>query len=93
MFNSKHFRKLLALTTALALTATVGLSVMAQAETTKHFSVIEAASDQDSLSEREISKQCSTTNVASEPEAPEARTATSSPTTTSSPARTRLRSM
>ena len=68
MFNSKHFRKLLALTTALALTATVGLSVMAQAETTKHFSVIEAASDQDSLSVTEIAKKCRTSIVAIETE-------------------------
>ena len=68
MFKSKHFRKLLALTTALALTATVGLSVMAQAETTKHFSVIEAASDQDSLSVTEIAKKCRTSIVAIETE-------------------------
>ena len=68
MFNSKHFRKLLALTTALALTATVGLSVMAQAETTKHFSVIEAASDEDSLSVTEIAKKCRTSIVAIETE-------------------------
>lgn len=68
MFNSKHFRKLLALTTALALTATVGLSVIAQAETTKHFSVIEAASDQDSLSVTEIAKKCRTSIVAIETE-------------------------
>ena len=68
MFQSKHFRKLLALTTALALTATVGLSVIAQAETTKHFSVIEAASDQDSLSVTEIAKKCRTSIVAIETE-------------------------
>ena len=68
MFQSKHFRKLLALTTALALTATVGLSVIAQAETTKHFSVIEAASEQDSLSVIEIAKKCRTSIVAIETE-------------------------
>ena len=68
MFQSKHFRKLLALTTALALTATVGLSVIAQAETTKHFSVIEAASEQDSLSVTEIAKKCRTSIVAIETE-------------------------
>ena len=68
MFQSKRFRKLLALTTALALTATVGLSVIAQAETTKHFSVIEAASEQDSLSVTEIAKKCRTSIVAIETE-------------------------
>ena len=68
MFKSKHFRKLLALTTALALTATVGLSVMAQAETEKHFSVVEAASEQDSLSVSEIAKKCRTSIVAIETE-------------------------
>ena len=68
MFQSKRFRKLLALTTALALTATVGLSVMAQAETEKHFSVVEAASGQDSLSVSEIAKKCRTSIVAIETE-------------------------
>ena len=68
MFKSKHLRKLLALTTALALTATVGLSVMAQAETEKHFSVVEAASEQDSLSVTEIAKKCRTSIVAIETE-------------------------
>ena len=68
MFQSKRFRKLLALTTALALTATVGLSVMAQAETEKHFSVVEAASEQDSLSVSEIAKKCRTSIVAIETE-------------------------
>lgn len=68
MFQSKRFRKLLALTTALALTATVGLSVMAQAETEKHFSVVEAASEQDSLSISEIAKKCRSSIVAIETE-------------------------
>ena len=68
MFQSRRFRKLLALTTALALTATVGLSVMAQAETEKHFSVVEAASEQDSLSVTEIAKKCRTSIVAIETE-------------------------
>ena len=68
MFQSKRFRKLLALTTALALTATVGLSVMAQAETEKHFSVVEAASGQDSLSVSEIANKCRTSIVAIETE-------------------------
>ena len=64
----KHFRKLLALTTALALTATVGMSVIAQAETGKHFSVIEAASSQDALSVSEIAKKCRASVVAIETE-------------------------
>lgn len=65
----KHFRKVLALTAALALTATVGLSAIAQAESAgKHFSIVEAASAQDSLTIPEIARKCRTSVVAIETE-------------------------
>lgn len=63
----KNIRSLVALTAALALTATAGFSVMAQAETgDKHFSVVEAASNEDSLSIPEIAKKCRSSVVAIE---------------------------
>ena len=65
----KNIRSIVALTAALALTATAGFSVMAQAETyDKHFSVIEAASNEDSLSIPEIAKKCRSSVVAIETE-------------------------
>ena len=65
----KNIRSIVALTAALALTATAGFSVMAQAETNdKHFSVIEAASNEDSLSIPEIAKKCRSSVVAIETE-------------------------
>lgn len=65
----KNIRSLVALTAALALTATAGFSVMAQAETgDKHFSVVEAASNEDSLSIPEITKKCRSSVVAIETE-------------------------
>lgn len=65
----KNIRSLVALTAALALTATAGFSVMAQAETgDKHFSVVEAASNEDSLSIPEIAKKCRSSVVAIETE-------------------------
>ena len=65
----KNIRSLVALTAALALTATAGFSVMAQAETgDKHFSVVEAASNEDSLSIPEIAKKCRSSVVAIEKE-------------------------
>ena len=65
----KNIRSLVALTAALALTATAGFSVMAQAETgDKHFSVVEAASNEDSLSIPEIAKKCRSSVVEIETE-------------------------
>ena len=65
----KNIRSLVALTAALALMATAGFSVMAQAETgDKHFSVVEAASNEDSLSIPEIAKKCRSSVVAIETE-------------------------
>ena len=65
----KNIRSIVAPTAALALTATAGFSVMAQAETNdKHFSVIEAASNEDSLTIPEIAKKCRSSVVAIETE-------------------------
>ena len=65
----KSIRPLIALTAALALTVTAGMSALAQADNTdKHFSVIEAASNEDSLTIPEIAKKCGTYVVAIETE-------------------------
>ena len=66
---SKSIRPLIAMTAALALTVTAGMSALAQADNTdKHFSVIEAASNEDSLTIPEIAKKCGTSVVAIETE-------------------------
>ena len=65
----KSIRPVIALTAALALTVTAGMSALAQADNTeKHFSVIEAASNEDSLTIPEIAKKCGTSVVAIETE-------------------------
>ena len=65
----KSIRPLIAMTAALALTVTAGMSALAQADNTdKHFSVIEAASNEDSLTIPEIAKKCGTSVVAIETE-------------------------
>ena len=65
----KSIRPLIAMTAALALTVTAGMSALAQADNTdKHFSVIEAASNEDSLTLPEIAKKCGTSVVAIETE-------------------------
>ena len=65
----KSIRPLIAMTAALALTVTAGMSALAQAANTdKHFSVIEAASNEDSLTIPEIAKKCGTSVVAIETE-------------------------
>ncbi len=65
----KSIRPLIAMTAALALTVTAGISALAQADNTdKHFSVIEAASNEDSLTIPEIAKKCGTSVVAIETE-------------------------
>ena len=64
----KHSRKIIALTAALALTSTMGLAALAQAETGKSFSIVEAASNQDSLTIPEIADKCRTSVVAIETE-------------------------
>lgn len=65
----KSIRPLIAMTAALALTVTAGMSALAQSDNTdKHFSVIEAASNEDSLTIPEIAKKCGTSVVAIETE-------------------------
>ena len=65
----KSIRPLIALPAALALTVTAGMSALAQADNNeKHFSVIEAASNEDSLTIPEIAKKCGTSVVAIETE-------------------------
>ena len=62
-----HFRALVALTAALALTATAGLTVLAQAEDTPKFAIVESADDS-ILSVREIAQKRRTSVVAIETE-------------------------
>ncbi len=62
-----HFRALVALTAALALTATAGLTVMAQAENAPKFAIVESADDS-VLSVREIAQKRRTSVVAIETE-------------------------
>ena len=65
----KSIRPLIAMTAALALTVTAGMSALAQADNTDNlFSVIEAASNEDSLTIPEIAKKCGTSVVAIETE-------------------------
>ena len=69
MFKASRFKRVFALTAALALTASIGLSSVGQAENTqKHFSIVEAAADQNALSIPEIAKKCRTSVVAIETE-------------------------
>ena len=69
MLNLSRFKRVFALTAALALTASIGLSAVGQAESTeKHFSIVEAAADQNALSIPEIAKKCRTSVVAIETE-------------------------
>ena len=68
MRTPRHFRSIIALTAALALTATAGLTVLAQAEeSNKAFSIVESQST-DVLSVPEIAKKCRTSVVAIETE-------------------------
>ena len=64
----KSIRPLIAMTAALALTVTAGMSAAQADNTDKHFSVIEAASNEDSLTIPEIAKKCGTSVVAIETE-------------------------
>ncbi len=69
MSNFRSFRKLAALTTAIALISTASLFTFASAENSgKHFSIVEAASRENALSIPEIAKQCRTSVVAIETE-------------------------
>ena len=67
MFRS--FRRLAALTMAIALVSTTSLFTLASAEGSgKHFSIVEAASQENALSITEIAKKCRTSVVAIETE-------------------------
>ena len=69
MRTTRSFRKSLALTAALALAVTASVTTFAVAESKdKHFSIVEAASNADSLSVSEIAKKCRTSVVAIETE-------------------------
>ena len=69
MFKASNFKRVFALTAALALTTAIGLSSIGQAENNeKHFSIVEAAADQNALSIPEIAKKCRTSVVAIETE-------------------------
>ena len=69
MRTTRSFRRFLALTAALALAVTASVSTFAVAEgKDKHFSIVEAASNADSLSVSEIAKKCRTSVVAIETE-------------------------
>jgi len=66
MFKSRSFRRLAAMTVAIALAITASVSSLAVAE--KHFSIVEAASQENALSIPEIAKKCRTSVVAIETE-------------------------
>ena len=69
MRTTRSFRKFLALTAALALAVTASVTTFAVAESKdKHFSIVEVASNADSLSVSEIAKKCRTSVVAIETE-------------------------
>ena len=69
MFTASRFKRLFAFTAALALTASIGLTTIGQAENAeKHFSIVEAAADQNALSIPEIARKCRTSVVAIETE-------------------------
>jgi len=69
MSKKYSFRRLAAMAAALALTLTASVSSLALAENTgKHFSIVEAASQENALSIPEIAKKCRTSVVAIETE-------------------------
>ena len=69
MRKTRSFRRLAAMALALALAATASVAALASAEDNgKHFSIVEAASQADSLSIPEIAKKCRTSVVAIETE-------------------------
>ena len=69
MRTNRSFRRLFALTAAVALAVTASVTSFAVAEgKDKHFSIVEAASNADSLSVPEIARKCRTSVVAIETE-------------------------
>ena len=68
MMKNTSLRKLAALTMALALAVTASVSALANENSGKHFSIVEAASQENALSIPEIAKKCRTSVVAIETE-------------------------
>ena len=68
MMKHTSFRKLAALTMAMALAVTASVSALANDNSGKHFSIVEAASQENALSITEIAKKCRTSVVAIETE-------------------------
>lgn len=68
MKNNKTLRTLFALIAIVSLLLTASLSIIAQADTGKHFSVVEAATNADSLSISQIAAKTRTSVVAIETE-------------------------
>jgi len=68
MMKHTSLRKLAALTMALALAVTASITALANENSGKHFSIVEAASQENALSIPEIAKQCRTSVVAIETE-------------------------
>jgi len=69
MFKTRSFRRMAAMTAAIALAITASVSSLALAEKSeKHFSIVEAASQENALSIPEIAKKCRTSVVAIETE-------------------------
>ena len=59
MFTASRFKRLFAFTAALALTASIGLTTIGQAENAeKHFSIVEAAADQNALQTGQAGLPC-----------------------------------
>ena len=68
MMKNVSLRKLAALTMALVLAVTASVSALANENSGKHFSIVEAASQENALSIAEIAKKCRTSVVAIETE-------------------------
>ena len=68
MMKNVSLRKLAALTMALALAVTASVTAFANENSGKHFSIVEAASQENALSIPEIAKKCRTSVVAIETE-------------------------
>ena len=68
MMKNVTLRKLAALTMALALAVTASVTAFANENSGKHFSIVEAASQENALSIPEIAKKCRTSVVAIETE-------------------------
>ncbi|MBR4038796.1 MAG: trypsin-like peptidase domain-containing protein [Clostridia bacterium] len=68
MMKNRSLRRLAALTMALALALTASVTAFANEASSKHFSIVEAASQEGALSISEIARKCRTSVVAIETE-------------------------